>query len=344
MSSATLCDMPSGASSPTVATSRRGLSPDRKVLPAGCTYGPTLGMIGRKVVSQPTEETDQVPVIWVDFPPNSQENPFSFTRRRKIVIMCVALFFANITAYQTSAYSAGFDSMKRDLGMTNLQASAGVSLYGWGFALGPLALAPLTEEFGRYWMYIGSIGTYMLCHLTQSFRGFPMSLFTLSVVVGPGLGGATMCWTEANPHLEWRWIGWIQMMFLVMEPVVTFFALWAALVWGVFFIQIAGLPVVFKSIHGFGVTAAGSTYWAIVIGSVIGWLCNFYQDALYRKNVKRVGVEARLYAPMVAGIVFAVGCIIFGLTSIPSVHWIAPCIGIVIVLAAAFTIYQTCFV
>ncbi|WVQ96557.1 hypothetical protein IAU59_003662 [Kwoniella sp. CBS 9459] len=129
-----------------------------------------------------------------------------------------------------------------------------------------------------------------------------------------------------------------------MEPIVTFFALWAALVWGVFFIQIAGLPYVFRTIYGFGITASGSTYWCIVIGGVLGWMLNFYQDALYRRNVGRVGVEARLYAPMAAGIVFAIGCIIFGLTSISSVHWIGPCIGIVIVLAAAFTIYQTCFV
>ncbi|OCF35086.1 hypothetical protein I316_03126 [Kwoniella heveanensis BCC8398] len=416
-------------------------------LPSGCVRGPILGLTSRGVVvSHPSAEDERVPVIWVDFPPNSTRNPFFFSAKKKVLIMTVALFFGNITAYQTSAYSIGFTSMKRDLGATDLQAAAGVSLYGWGFALGPLALAPLTEEFGRYWMYIGSIGTYMLCHLTQSLahnigtvlvgrfllgicgcigatvvsgtvsdifppqkRGFPMSLFTLSVVAGPGLGAATMCWVEDNPHLEWRWIAWIQMialavywpiayfvlretrapvilrriakklrkergmqdggrytarsevdkpalgpalkqsmsrpiLFVTMEPIVTFFALWAALVWGVFFIQIAGLPYVFRTIYGFGITASGSTYWCIVIGGVIGWVFNFYQDALYRRNVGRVGVEARLYAPMAAGIVFAIGCIIFGLTSIPSVHWIGPCIGIVIVLAAAFTIYQTCFV
>lgn len=63
---------------------------------------------------------------------------------------------------------------------------------------------------------------------------------------------------------------------------------------------------------------------------------------------------------MAAGVLFPIGCIIFGLTSIPSVTFIAPCIGIAIilgessfaqrgdrvlmVLVAAYTIYQCCFV
>ncbi|OCF57017.1 hypothetical protein L486_05874 [Kwoniella mangroviensis CBS 10435] len=421
-------------------------------LPDGCTLGPILGKTSRGIISlsksseEAIEEHEEVRVIWVDFPPGSQENPFFFSKRRKLGIMAVALFFANITAFETSSYSIGIPSMKRDLGATDLQAAAGISLYGWGFAIGPLAIAPLTEEFGRYWMYIISILTYTLCHLSHGVgknigsvligrfllgitgcvgatvvsgsvsdlypphkRGIPMALFTLSVVLGPGMGAAVMCWAEANSRLEWRWIIWIQMiilgvywpitllilretrapvllrrkaknlrdergmqdggrytarsevdkepfwtamrkslsrpiLFVTMEPVVTFFAIWAALVWGVFFIQIAGLPYVFKTIYGFGTTAAGSTYWAIVIGTVIGYFLNYFQDALYKRNVGRIGVEARLYAPCAAGIVFAIGCIIFGLTSVPNVHWIAPCIGIAIILAAAFTIYQTCFI
>lgn len=47
------------------------------------------------------------------------------------MILAVALYFAHVTALQTSAYSIGYGSMQRDLGMTNLQAATGVSLYGW---------------------------------------------------------------------------------------------------------------------------------------------------------------------------------------------------------------------
>ena len=37
------------------------------------------------------------------------------------------------------------------------------------------------------------------------------------------------------------------------------------------------------------------------IGGVLGYAGNFWQDALYRKNFEKRGVEARLYAPMVSG-------------------------------------------
>ncbi len=154
-------------------------------------------------------------------------------------------------------------------------------------------------------------------------------------------------------------------VFLIFEPVVTFFAIWASLAvshfahtdarladgvqWGVFFIQIAGLQYVFQNIYGFGVTSVGLTYLSIAwvtppevimaisdpadrIGAIIGFAANFGQDALYRRHVKKHGVEARLFAPMAAGVLFPIGCIIFGLTSIPSVTFIAPCIGIAIIL------------
>jgi len=54
---------------------------------------------------------------------------------------------------------------------------------------------------------------------------------------------------------------------------------------------------------------------------------------MYKRNVATKGVEARLYGALFAGPGLAVGCIIFGLTAIQSVHWIAPCVGLVIILS-----------
>jgi hypothetical protein len=69
------------------------------------------------------------------------------------------------------------------------------------------------------------------------------------------------------------------------------------------------------------------------IGTFLGFCLNFVQDRMYKRNVGTKGVEARLYGAMCAGPGLAVGCIIFGLTSIESVHWIAPCVGLVIILS-----------
>lgn len=63
-----------------------------------------------------------------------------------------------------------------------------------------------------------------------------------------------------------------------------------------------------------------------------------------RRKVAKRGIEARLYAPMVAGVTLAIGCFWYGFSSTPSVHWIVPCIGLVIVIASILTIYITAFV
>jgi hypothetical protein len=129
------------ASTPTI----HGLQPTEKdELPPGCTSGPVLHLVptstkedGKTKVIAPIpgqdlpDNAEACPIIWVDFPLKSRENPFYFSRRRKWVTMAIALYFAHVTALQTSAYSIGFGSMQRDLGMTNLQAAAGVALYGW---------------------------------------------------------------------------------------------------------------------------------------------------------------------------------------------------------------------
>jgi hypothetical protein len=59
---------------------------------------------------------------------------------------------------------------------------------------------------------------------------------------------------------------------------------------------------------------------------------------MYKRNVATKGVEARLYGAMCAGPGLAIGCIIFGLTSVESVHWIAPCVGLVIILSTLNTL------
>lgn len=39
-----------------------------------------------------------------------------------------------------------------------------------------------------------------------------MSFFAVAVIGGTGVGPLVAGWVEMNPHLEWRWIQWLQMM------------------------------------------------------------------------------------------------------------------------------------
>ena len=47
-----------------------------------------------------------------------------------------------------------------------------------------------------------------------------MSIFVLAAIGGIGGGAVIGGWIEMNPHLGWRWIQWIQMMYVLcaLEP------------------------------------------------------------------------------------------------------------------------------
>lgn len=106
-------------------------------LPPGCSYG---RLTREQAVNLPADPSDDSggekdstgrSVIWVDFEPNSTENPFFFSKMRKRAILTVAIFFTGMTALNASAYSIGEQSMSRDLGLNHAAASSGLALYAW---------------------------------------------------------------------------------------------------------------------------------------------------------------------------------------------------------------------
>ncbi|WWD21484.1 hypothetical protein CI109_105970 [Kwoniella shandongensis] len=431
---------------------RRSTHLDSSNLPPGCHFGeilsPSLNLTitHDETINEKKTTTEPVRIIWVDFPASSPQNPFHFTQKRKYAITAVATFFTLLTAMNVGAFSISEISMERDLNCGPIEAAAGLALFCWGFAIAPLMLAPLSEEFGRRWTYIVSVVIYLLGTLMTALsknvatmlisrfiagsagsvgatlvggtiadiyipanRGLPSSIFAVMAIAGSGIGPLVFAWVESSPKLEWRWVWWIQMMiigalipfifmamretresvilrrraknlrkerglidggrytarsevgkvgfleavktsstrpitFLFVEPVVLFMSLWVSVAWGVLYTQIGGLPYIFRRIYGFSTNQVGLVYITIIIGAFLGFGVNFAQDAIYRRRVEKDGVEARLYAPMFSGVTLALGCFLYGFTSSPTIHWIAPCIGLVIIIASIMTIYISCFV
>ena len=60
----------------------------------------------------------------------------------------------------------GFPGMIRDLNCTEFQATVGLSMYTFGFAITPLVTASFSEEFGRQPVYIVSASIFAAMHLT----------------------------------------------------------------------------------------------------------------------------------------------------------------------------------
>jgi MFS family permease len=48
-----------------------------------------------------------------------------------------------------------------------------------------------------------------------------MSIYSLAAVGGTGLGPVAAGWVEMNHRLQWRWIQWIHMMFVVLFTTFT---------------------------------------------------------------------------------------------------------------------------
>lgn len=38
-----------------------------------------------------------------------------------------------------------------------------------------------------------------------------MAIFTFILLTGPAIGAMSMGFVEANQHMQWRWVQWIQL-------------------------------------------------------------------------------------------------------------------------------------
>ncbi|KAF8330493.1 MFS polyamine transporter [Amanita rubescens] len=389
-----------------------------------------------------TEKAKLEEPIYVDFKEGDKRNPANFTNTQKWITTFIACYATLLASTVATTYPMGFPSMMmRDLNCTNLQAITGLSVYTLGFGIVPLVTASFSEEFGRKPLYVvssfifliifamiglakniqtvivgrflqgaaGSTGSTMVGGTIADIwspkdRGIPMALFSLAAIGGAGLGPLMSGWIEVNPHLGWRWIQWIQMMYTgiyfilsffmqetrsgvlltrlakkirketgdkryrariederaslwtlirisctrplyltLTEPIVTAFSLWVGFAWGVTFSFIDVVPLIFQTLHNFNTGLQGTTFVSMIIGSLLGLVTSYGQDALYRKNFAKRGPEARLYAACIAGVMLPAGLFIFAWCSFPQVNWIGPNIGMVCFMWAIYIIYQAVF-
>lgn len=101
-----------------------------ETLPPGCKYG-HLPISTDDETRGGIDGLEGTPVIWVDFPIGSPDNPFSFKPLRKKLIVIVAVFYTFMTAFASSSYFIGAGSMKADLGINQIQMASGLALYAW---------------------------------------------------------------------------------------------------------------------------------------------------------------------------------------------------------------------
>lgn len=136
------------------------------------------------------------------------------------------------------------------------------------------------------------------------------------------------------------------MQYLISEPIVLSFTLWIGFLWGVLFICLEAVPIVFSG-YGWNSEQQHLALLTIAVGGFIGYAANIHQEKLYAAKARKCGgkppPEARLYYAAAGGILAPIGFFIFAWTGRQGISPAAPIIGLTITFASLYPIYLATF-
>ncbi|RJE25315.1 Major Facilitator Superfamily [Aspergillus sclerotialis] len=185
-----------------------------------------------------------------DDDPAHPRNWSKFLRNLHVVLASVFTLYANLAA---SMFAPGSQQLASEFNITNSTvATFTVTIYLLGFALGPLVIAPLSELYGRLWIYhcsslvyfaftLGcalskntamfivfrficgcaasgptSVGGGTVADVTsQDERGKAMALFSTGPLLGPVIGPVIGGFVSEN--IGWRWTFWIILILVILQ-------------------------------------------------------------------------------------------------------------------------------
>ena len=174
-------------------------------------------------------------------------SPFAWPTGKKVFVLATSFIAAMISAYSAGAYALGGLPLKEEWQLNDIEFNVGITTFVSSFAFSPMILAPVSEVYGRYWVFIGSGITFLAgtvgCAVTQSYAGMlvsrfitgcgaavfativggvvadifhkenrntPMAMFSASIFAGTGLGPLVS--GAVVDSLGWRWIFYVQVI------------------------------------------------------------------------------------------------------------------------------------
>ena len=169
-------------------------------------------------------------------------NPQNWSTSRKWTQIAILSALTFLTPLASSMFAPGVPELMTEFNTTSSTlATFVVSIYVLGFAFGPLVIAPLSELYGRLWVYhvcnLGFIGFTIACGRAQSMgelcvyrflqgvwgvcpitigggtiadlmppekRGGAMAIWAMGPLLGPVIG--PVCGGFLSQAKSWRWI------------------------------------------------------------------------------------------------------------------------------------------
>ncbi|KAH9903765.1 major facilitator superfamily domain-containing protein [Xylariomycetidae sp. FL2044] len=134
---------------------------------------------------------------------------------------------------------------------------------------------------------------------------------------------------------------------LATEPVVLAFGLWIGFAWFVTFLFLSVIPITFQEKRGWSEGVSGLPYICLCIGTTIGWAANHLQmhkyDSIKANPDREETPEDRLYGAMFGAVWLPVGLFIYSFTQYAWVHWIGPCVGLVLIAVGIFFVFESTY-
>ncbi|KAF2170391.1 hypothetical protein M409DRAFT_64149 [Zasmidium cellare ATCC 36951] len=176
----------------------------------------------------------------VDFATDNTENPKNWSSTRKCYLTGVAILMVMNATFASSAPTGVIQGISDDLKVSVEAAGLVTTLFLLGYCAGPLFWAPLSEFYGRRWIFYITFTLYVtlnfLCAFTPDFggllagrfltgtaasailsngpglisdiwgpvgRGNSMAIFMVATFCGPALGPVVAGFLEVTK--TWRW-------------------------------------------------------------------------------------------------------------------------------------------
>ncbi|KAI1029313.1 hypothetical protein LB504_010867 [Fusarium proliferatum] len=179
-------------------------------------------------------------------------SPFTLPRARKNIFLALSCIATMLTAYTAGTYSPPSRAMARDIGASHTATLVGITTFCAGFAIAPMALAPISEIWGRRPVFILAGFVFVIsqavCSVMPDLAGMliarffvgvggsvfssvvggviadlwekeerntPMALFSGFVLFGTGLGplvSAAFVNDLEDDTMAWKWSFWHQVI------------------------------------------------------------------------------------------------------------------------------------
>lgn len=130
----------------------------------------------------------------VDFGPGDVENPQNWSTIRRFTVTVTAVMLVLNATFASSSPSGTLRSISQEFGVSNVAAGLTITLFLLGYCAGPLFFAPLSEFYGRRWVFYISFTLYnlfnLLCAFAPNFGGLLVGRFLTGTFVSAPLSNA----------------------------------------------------------------------------------------------------------------------------------------------------------